>query len=78
MKKIYFLLTVIAGFFFFFLNSATTREGKYYYAFEEKVPLIAKKNTLLVTYADSFEKIEAEKFLKAEVPSGFKEKWHNS
>jgi subtilisin family serine protease len=78
MKKIYFLLTVIAGFLFFLLNSAMpTEDGKFYYAFEEKTPLFHKENTLLIKYVNGFNKTEAKEFLKAEIPSGFKEKWHS-
>jgi len=78
MKKIYFLLTVIAGFLFFLLNSAMpTEDSKYYYAFEEKIPLIPKENTLLIKYVNGFNKTEAKEFLKAEISSGFKEKWHS-
>ncbi len=77
MKKIYLLLIIIIGFLFFLLSSATTEEEKYYYAFGEKVPLFRKENTLLIKYADSIDKTEAEEFIKKEVSSGFKEKWHN-
>lgn len=78
MKKIYLLLIVITGFIFLLLSSAATEEGKYYYAFEEKTPLSPKENTLLVKYADGVDKTEVEEFIKTEVPSGFKEKWHNA
>jgi subtilisin family serine protease len=77
MKKIYLLLIVITGFLFLLLSSAITEEGKYYYAFKEKVFLFPKKNTLLVKYSDGIDKAEAEEFIKKEVPSGFKVKWHN-
>jgi len=78
MKKRYLPIVIITGFLFLLLSSATTEEGKYYYAFKEKVPLFPKENTLLVKYADGVNNTEVEEFLKTEVPSGFKWKWHNS
>ena len=77
MKKIYLLLVIFTGFFALLLSSATTEEEKYYYAFNEKVPLFPKGNTLLIRYDDVIDKTEAEEFIKKEVSSGFKAKWHD-
>lgn len=77
MKKIHFFLVIITGFIGLLFGSATTEEEKYYYAFNEKIALFPKENTLLIRYVDNMDKTEAEKFIKKEIPSGFKAKWHN-
>lgn len=62
MKRVFLLLIIIAGFSFMHLSSAATEEEKYYYAFEEKVPLVAKENTLLVKFDDGVDKTKASKY----------------
>ena len=60
------------------LSSAATEEEKYYYAFEERVPLVEKENTLLVKFADGVDKTKARELIKIGISSGYKEKWHNA
>jgi hypothetical protein len=78
MKRVFLLLIIIAGFSFMHLSSAATEEEKYYYAFEERVPLVEKENTLLVKFADGVDKTKARELIKIGISSGYKEKWHNA
>nr|WP_319269225.1 S8 family peptidase [uncultured Draconibacterium sp.] len=78
MRRMYSLLIIIAGFSFMLLSSSIAEEEKYYYAFEEKVPLIAKENTLLVKFTDDVDKTKVGELIKTGISSGYKEKWHNT
>lgn len=76
MKKLYITL-IITGFLFIILMSMTSKKEKFYYAFDEKVSLVPKANTLLVKYAESTARIDAEKLINR-LSLGFSTKWHNS
>jgi subtilisin family serine protease len=52
------------------------QEEKFYYAFDKKVPLIPKPNTLLVKYSEETDK-EKVKVLLTRLDSEAKIKWHN-
>nr|WP_319570094.1 hypothetical protein [uncultured Draconibacterium sp.] len=72
MKRLYIVLIILSS-GLLFLGSATQVTDKYYYAFDSKVPLFAKENTLLITYVDSSDKNELKELLKKEIPLGVKE-----
>jgi hypothetical protein len=51
---------------------------RFYYAFDEKISLFPKDNTLLVKYADVVDTLEVREFLETEASSNLKLWWHDS
>lgn len=52
-------------------------DEKFYYAFDKRIPLNLKENTLIVKYEDGYDKEEAEQFLKR-FSSTIKIKWYKT
>ena len=76
MKRNIFTCILITG--ILLLSTSLNYEGgKYYYAFDEKVPLIAKTNTVLVKYVDGIEKAKAIEAIKS-FSTDINIKWHDS
>lgn len=76
MKRNIFTCLLIMG-ILLLSTSLNYEEGKYYYAFDEKVPLIAKTNTVLVKYVDGIERTKAIESIKS-ISTDFNIKWHDS
>lgn len=60
-----------------FLTSSTTEDTTFYYAFDKKIPLVAKHNTVLVKYDKAIGKEKATESLRKFSPNA-KIKWHDS
>jgi hypothetical protein len=69
------IFILIAGISLFILSPTTIVEEKFYYAFDEKVPLAIKANTILVKYVEGTERTSiietVDRFIK-----DFTIKWH--
>ena len=76
MKRNIFTCVLITG-ILLLSTSLNYEEGKYYYAFDEKVPLITKTNTVLVKYVDGIERTRAIELIKS-FSTDFNIKWHDS
>jgi len=74
-KNIFFYLLIVV-ITLFISASLTSDDEKFYYAFDEKIPLKAKTNTILVKYVEGVKKVKAIKFIE-ELSEDFKIKWHN-
>ena len=75
--KIRILALFIIGIFTLMtLISLNTSKEKFYYAFDKKVVLVDKPNTILVKYIQETDKNEMEKIIKKSI-SGINIKWHN-
>jgi len=61
----------------FLLASLTTQKEKFYYAFNNKIVLVTKPNTLLVKYEKGTDKNKSKAFIMSSV-SDSKMKWHDS
>lgn len=77
MKAHILICIIIAGAVLTALTSLIINNKKYYYAFDQKVELIEKPNTLLIKYNREVEKDKKEKNIK-ELSSGTIVKWHGS
>lgn len=78
MKKLYSIFLSVVCYFlvFVFMSTTSSNNKKFYYAFEEKIYLIPKENTVLVKYFDEFDKKNEEQFL-TNFSSDINIKWRN-
>jgi len=76
MKKIYFIYLLMMSILILFLTSLTFEEEKYYYAFDQKILLVAKPNTVLVKYTDVAQQSKSLEALEKLYPN-LKIKWHS-
>jgi hypothetical protein len=77
MKTKIFTYLLIAGCALIIMASKISQDERFYYAFDEKVALIIKPNTLFVEHVKGIEKENAEKSLADMVPDA-EIKWHSS
>ena len=77
MKKNYLIYLLFLCVLIIFLTSSTTEDTTYYYAFDKKIPLVAKHNTVLVKYDKAIGKEKAIESLRKFSPNA-KIKWHDS
>jgi subtilisin family serine protease len=75
MKSKIFTYLVIAGIALTMISLQIPQDEKFYYAFDEKVSLVAKKNTILVKYVEGIEQTIAIESLER-LSNNFKIKWH--
>ena len=75
--RVFIYLLIFTGVALFFYGFIAGSPEKFYYAFDEKIYLIPKKNTLLVKYTELTNKQDIEQHLESLSPDA-KVNWRNS
>lgn len=76
MKRSYLVYILIAGISLFILSLTAIVEEIFYYAFDEKIPLVIKLNSILVKYVKGTEKMQIiESIIR--LTNDYNIKWHD-